>query len=96
MSKAKRYLAVDKESRFLIKHKLLQTSWTAVFGAVAILEGLVLAWWAETIYKVWSRTYSFVRVRVPWQARTEVQAEAEVTRPKRVQHRQAAIDARNE
>ena len=63
---------------------------------MAILEGLVLAWWAEIIYKVWSRTYSFVRVLLPWQARTEVQAEVEVTRPKRVQHRQAAIDARNE
>ena len=61
-------------------------------------KGLVLAWWAETIYKVWSRTYSFVRARLPWQPKTEVENEneIEVTRPKRVRHQQAAIDARND
>ena len=76
-------------------HKLLQTSWTAIFGSAAVLEALVLAWWAEKLYQVWSRFYSFVRARLPWQPKTEVEAE-EVTRPKRVRHRQAAIDARND
>ena len=87
---------VDRESRSLINCKLLQTSWTAIFGSVAVLEALVLAWWAEKLYQVWTKAYAFVRVRLPWQARAEVQAEVEVTRPKRVRHRQAAIDARNE
>jgi len=78
-------------------HKLLQTPWTAFFGAMSVLEGLVLAWGAQRFYKVWSRLYHFVvAIRLPWQARTEVEAEVEVTRPKRVRHRQAAIDARNE
>ena len=65
---------------------------------MAILEGLVLAWGAQRFYKAWSRLYAYVAViRLPWQARTEVvEAEVEVTRPKRVRHRQAAIDARNE
>ena len=78
-------------------HKLLQTSWTAFFGAMSMLEGLVLAWWAQKFYQVWTKAYAFVRVRLPWQARVKVEAE-EVTRPKRVRqhHRQAAIDARNE
>ena len=71
--------------------------WTAFFGAVAILEGLVIGWGAQHFYQVWSRMYRFVvAIRLPWQARAEVQAEVEVTRPKRVRHRQAAIDARNE
>ena len=78
-------------------HKLLQTSWTAIFGSVAFLEALVLAWWAEKLYQVWSRLYSFVRVRLPWQPKTEVEAEVEAeVQPKRGRHRQAAIDARNE
>ena len=78
-------------------HKLLQTPWTAFFGAMSVLEGLVLAWGAQRFYKVWSRLYRFVvAIRLPCQARTEVEAEVEVTRPKRVRHRQAAIDARNE
>ena len=75
-------------------HKLLQTSWTAIFGSVAFLEALVLAWWAEKLYQVWSRLFSFVMtVRLPWQVKTEVEAEVQ---PKRGRHRQAAIDARNE
>ena len=88
---------VDRESRSLINCKLLQTSWTAIFGSVAVLEALVLAWWAEKLYQVWTKAYAFVRVRLPWQTRVEVEAE-EVTRPKRVRHHhhQAAIDARNE
>ena len=62
-----------------------------------MLEAIVLAWWAEKLYKVWSRLYCFVvAIRLPWQARVVVEAEVEVTRPKRVRHRQAAIDARNE
>ena len=78
-------------------HKLLQTSWTAFFGAVAILEGLVIGWGAQHFYQVWSRLYSFVRVRLPWQPKTEVEAEVEAeVQPKRDRHRQAAIDARNE
>ena len=77
-------------------HKLLQTSWTAFFGAVAILEGLVIGWGAQRFYQVWSRLYAYVSaIRLPWQPKIEVEAE-EVTRPKRVRHRQAAIDARNE
>ena len=79
-------------------HKLLQTSWTAIFGSVAFLEALVLAWWAEKLYQVWSRLFSFVMtVRLPWQVKTEVEAEVEAeVQPKRGRHRQAAIDARNE
>ena len=62
-----------------------------------MLEAIVLAWWAEKLYQVWSRLYCFVvAIRLPWQARVVVEAEVEVTRPKRVRHRQAAIDARNE
>ena len=75
----------------------MQTSWTAILGAMSVLEAIVLAWWAEKLYKVWSRLYCFVvAIRLPWQARAVVEAEVEVTRPKRVRHRQAAIDARNE
>ena len=79
--------------------------WTAFFGAVAILEGLVLAWGAQHFYQAWSRLYCFVMtVRLPWQTKNEVtdgieaEAEAEVeAQPKRAsRHRQAAIDARND
>ena len=79
-------------------HKLLQTSWTAIFGAMSVLEAIVLAWWAEKLYKVWSRLYCFVvAIRLPWQARAVVEPEVEAeVQPKRGRHRQAAIDARNE
>ena len=84
-------------------HKLLQTSWTAFFGVLATVEGIVLAWCAEKMYKVWSKAYAFVRVRLPWQTKNEVtdgieaEAEAEVeAQPKRGRYRQAAIDARND
>jgi len=79
-------------------HKLLQTSWTAIFGSVAFIEALVLAWGAQKFYQVWSRLFLFVMtVRLPWQARSEVEADVEVeVQPKRGRHRQAAIDARNE
>ena len=67
---------------------------------MAILEGLVLAWWAQKLYQVWSRLYSFVvAIRLPWQARTEVEADVEVdaeVQPKRSRPRQAAINARND
>ena len=65
---------------------------------MAILEGLVLAWWAQKLYQVWSRLYAYVTaIRMPWQARSEVEDEAEATpvAPKR-NRQQAAIDARND
>jgi len=84
-------------------HKLLQTSWTAIFGAMSMIEGLVLAWWAEKIYKIWSRLFARVAsIQWPWQPKAEVEADADVevdveVQPKRVSRpRQAAIDARNE
>ena len=78
-------------------HKLLQMPWTAFFGVVAILEGLVIGWGAHRFYQVWSRLYAYVMaIRLPWQARNEVEVEAEATpvAPKRNQ-RQSAIDARD-
>ena len=71
---------------------------------MAALEALVLAWWAEKLYKIWSRLYCFVvAIRLPWQTRAEVgaddgiEAKAEVeAQPKRGRYRQAAIDARND
>ena len=74
----------------------MQTSWTAFFGSVAILEALVLGWWAEKLYRIWSRSYSFVRARLPWQSKAEVEAEVTATEvaPKRTR-RQPAIDARD-
>ena len=82
---------------------MLQTSWTAFFGAVAAFEAIVLAWWAQKLYQVWSRLFSFVMtVRLPWQVKTEVEetdgieARTDEVQPKRGRHRQAAIDARNE
>ena len=80
-------------------HKLLQTSWTAIFGAMSVLEGLVLAWGAQRFYQVWSRLYVFVMtIRLPWQARTEVEAVVEATpvavTPKR-SRRQQPVDARD-
>ena len=78
-------------------HKLLQMPWTAFFGVVAILEGLVIGWGAQRFYQVWSRLYAYVMaIRLPWQARNEVEVEAEATpvAPKRNQ-RQSAIDARD-
>ena len=87
-------MVVDR-SRTNKSNKFLQTSWTAIFGSVAILEALVLGWWAEKLYKIWSRSYSFVVAHWPWQAKNEVEADVQV-QPKRGRHRQAAIDARNE
>ena len=78
-------------------HQLLQMPWTAFFGVVAILEGLVIGWGAQRFYQVWSRLYAYVMaIRLPWQARNEVEVEAEATpvAPKRNQ-RQSAIDARD-
>ena len=70
---------------------------------MAILEGLVLAWWAQKLYHVWSRLFLFVMtVRLPWQVKNEVEetdgfeARTNEVQPKRGRHRQAAIDARND
>ena len=74
-------------------HKLLQTSWTAFFGAVAALESIVLVWWSEKIYKVWSRIYLFIVTRLPW---GNVDAEVEpVSVAPKGGRRQPAIDARD-
>ena len=79
-------------------HKLLQTSWTALFGSVAILESLVLAWWAEKLYQVWTKAFGFVVVHWPWGSKAAEGVEINLVEapPKRGRHRQAAIDARNE
>ena len=78
-------------------HKLLQTSWTAFFGAVASLEALVLVWWAEKIYQVWSRLYLFIATRWPWGVTVgeeEEEANNVQVAPKR-SRRQPAIDTRD-
>ena len=75
----------------------MQTSWTGIFGAVATLEAIVLAWWAEKIYQIWSRLYLFIATRWPWcVANVEVEEEANNVQvaPKR-SRRQPAIDARD-
>ena len=79
-------------------HKLLQTSWTAFFGVLATVEGIVLAWCAEKMYKVWSRLYLFMVTRWPWGSKVTEGVEINPVEapPKRGRHRQAAIDARNE
>ena len=79
----------------------MQTSWTAVFASLAILEGLVIAWGAQRFYQAWSRLYGFVTVRLPWQSKTEeVEVEDDEVEPASVApkraRRQPAIDARNE
>ena len=73
---------------------MLQTSWTAFFGAVASLEALVLVWWAEKIHKVWSRLYLFVVTRLPWGTIDVEEVEPAPVAPKRAR-RQPAIDARD-
>ena len=91
-------MAVDRTRIIINKcNKFLQTSWTAIFGAVAALEGIVLAWGAQKFYQAWTRLYAYVTaIRLPWQARREVEIEEDEVQPKRVRHRQAALDARNE
>ena len=93
-------MVVDRTRRINKCNKFLQTSWTVIFGVVAALEGIVLAWGAQKFYQAWTRLYSFVvAIRLPWQPKTEVEVEDEVeaeVQPKRGRHRQAAIDARNE
>ena len=78
-------------------NKFLQTSWTAIFGAIAALEGIVLAWGAQKFYHAWTRLFSFVvAIRLPWQAGNEVKTDdvAPVeARPTR--SRQTAIGARD-
>ena len=79
-------------------HKLLQTSWTAIFGAVAALEAIVLAWGAQHFYQVWTKTFGFVVAHWPWGSKVTEGVEINPVEapPKRGRHRQAAIDARNE
>ena len=74
---------------------MLQTSWTGILGAVAALESIVLVWWAEKIYHVWSRLYLYIVTRWPWGVTTGTGVEEEATpvAPKR-SRRQPAIDAR--
>ena len=92
-------MAVDRTRIIINKcNKFLQTSWTAIFGAVAALEGIVLAWGAQKFYQAWTRLYSFVvAIRLPWQAGNEVKADdgAPVEAPKRPTRRQTAIGARD-
>ena len=80
-------------------NKFLQTSWTAIFGAIAALEGIVLAWGAQKFYHAWTRLFSFVvAIRLPWQAGNEVKTDdvAPVEAPKRpTRSRQTAIGARD-
>ena len=102
LAKGYKDISLDKESRSLIKYKLLQTSWTAIFASVAILEAIVLAWGAQRFYQVWSRLYFYVMaIRLPWQSKTEeVEVEDDEVEPASVApkraRRQPAIDARNE
>ena len=87
-------MVVDR-SRTNKSNKFLQTSWTGIFGAVATLEGLVLAWWAEKIYQIWSRLYLFIATRWPWGVAVgEEEAKDFPVAPKRTR-RQPAIDARD-
>ena len=74
-------------------HKLLQTSWTAFFGVLATVEGIVLAWCAEKMYKVWSRLYLYIVTRLPW-GNADAEVEPVSVAPKR-SRRQPAIDARD-
>ena len=56
-------------------------------------------WWAEKIYQVWSRSYSFVMaIQWPWQIRREQDEVVDATpvAPKRVDRRQSAINARDD
>ena len=65
---------------------------------MAILESLVLAWWAEKLYQVWTKAFGFVVAHWPWRSKATEGAEITPIQspPKRLRHRQAAIDARNE
>ena len=60
-------------------------SWTAFFGAVAGLESIVLVWWSQKIYKIWTRLYLFIVTRWPWGVTEVAQEEVEATQvaPKR-------------
>ena len=65
---------------------------------MAALEAFVLIWWAEKIYKVWSRSFLFIATRWPWcvttGAEVEEKAEATPVAPKRSRS-QPAINARD-
>ena len=75
----------------------MQTSWTAFFGAVAALEGLVLMWWSEKIYKVWSGLYLYIATRWPWGVAAVAEEEANNVQvaPKRSRRQPAIDDARD-
>ena len=68
---------------------------------MAGLEAIVLVWWAEKIYRVWSRLYaSVVAIQWPWrinngiEAKDGTEAKATEVAPKR-NRRQPAIDTRD-
>ena len=86
-------MVVDR-SRTNKSNKCLQTSWTAFFGLVAALEGIVLVWCAEKIYKVWSRLYLYIATRWPWGVAVGEEEAATPVAPKR-SRRQPAVDARD-
>ena len=90
-------MIVDR-SRTNKGNKFLQTSWTGIFGAVATLEAIVLGWWAEKIYQIWSRLYLFIATRWPWGGAVAV-AEEEANNvqvaPKRSRRQPAIDDARD-
>ena len=75
----------------------MQTSWTAFFGAVAALEGLVLVWWSEKIYKVWSGLYLYIATRWPWGVTggTGIEEEAATPVAPKRSRRQQPADARD-
>ena len=76
----------------------MQTSWTAIFGAVAALESLVLAWGAQKFYRVWTRLFAAI-VAIQWPftiRRGSVESEdVPADAPKRPTRRQMAIGARD-
>ena len=89
-------MIVDR-SRTNKSNKFLQTSWTGIFGAVATLEAIVLAWWAEKIYQIWSRLYLFIATRWPWGVAAVAEEEAKDVQvaPKRSRRQPAIDDARD-
>ena len=81
----------------------MQTSWTAIFGAVAALESIILAWGAQKFYHAWSRLFAAI-VAIKWPCQVQVvqeekvEADAIPVAPKRVRvgRRQPAINARDD
>ena len=77
----------------------MQTSWTAIFGAVAALESIILAWGAQKFYHAWTRLFAaIVAIQWPFTVRKgSVESEDVVPAdaPKRPTRRQTAIGARD-